>query len=887
MLRPRFDVLLHERLLRPTRTKPLQQSLFIPIEVAGAFKDAIPELGDYTYNDIQVKWQPSRPSYLGLCNDYEGTCRLGRFQNPHGGVQGILNWRKENRDAVLAYGYEQYDIAHAMPTIIYHYFKDLNLPNLRLAIDLLDENPPNRAALKHVITMVLQGCNVENELQYMDIMQENWYDALVLEAKKIHRAFKERYPGFVALCKAKRVADRKDPNSWSSTAVQIFFNDVESLLQVKSLQAIGKGVINCDALFVPSTLDMPVLQVLNDLHADMGIRYVHKPMQRTKNIPHIDDAILRVHGVHAQDEERGAYQVWKADFERNNFYLAEKDVFITLNHRTKQIYSTSKANMVESRYAFDKEHVKEWIADPGRLSYDRIINAPPPCVVNPRDFNLWGFNNQFRASTLPDLEEGDNMMELVQPVLDIMRCMVSKNEEHYDYLVRYMADSIQNPGIKRAQYIAVFGKQGVGKNEFYERFWMDKIIGPELCASYGSLAGMGAKFEDGWQSKMCVLIHEVDFKDFSAHHQFLKSVTGSEMVDMETKYGIKVKVHFFGRIIMLSNYVNAFTSDSMVARRQGLRCTASSFREVEGALNHLRNPKVQRAFFNYLSDLNLEGWDPELHRVDSDNLREANFMTTFMRTQGNSMLVVLYAGLDRLYELYRRPFDNEQYNNHLIFPVSAITEAFFEYTGWESNKNSNAPNTHLASLPGILDVPDKNLFPRKNAKTLYRKGGKTQPKACVSLDYTEVKALIENKVQELNLGAYLDLEDIKTRVVAKVDKYHQDQIDAGFEYRPATIQFLDVPKTKTAHRNKPGESPRYTIRQGGQTIFGSDDLEEINQQLGEAWVEDVIDAGQNDKHVQILHYNGRTEYLDDKYLKDFGTTMLELRFPAYVHDRTT
>jgi hypothetical protein len=848
------------------------------------------------HGDIKAQWEILRPCYKRFqVRTYEGAKRVGRFVHPNIGVSGIITWPRGLRDSILAYGYNQYDMAHALPSIIFHYFKDLNLHNLAHAITLInDASGSSRQDLKNVVTRVLQGCSVPNSDQYLDIMQCDWFDGLVMEAKGIHEAIKDRYPGFVDLVKEKRRRDGKDAILWPATAVQMFYDDVESILQEEAAAKLGgKNIlINCDALFVPTNTPGDVLRILNDLHADKGVVYVHKPMNRIVDIPNIEDAILRVQGGVSADAQTGAYGEWKVEFEKSNFYLSEKNKFVTINHRTKKLYYTSAKEMMDSRYAYSKDFVKMWIEDSTRLTYDNIVNCPPPNVCGAQSFNLWGFNSNFRAATLPPLAPDDDLDQLVEPIIEMFRCIVSHNNDHFTYLINYMADSLQNPGIKRAQYIGMYGQQGVGKNELMERFWMDKIIGHDLTATYKSVAEWAGQFEDGWQSAMWVMVHEADYKDFSSYYQFLKGVTGSLMQKSNTKYGVQTKVAFYGRIIMLSNYVNAFNEDNLISRRQGMRCIASSFRGVPNSMQILNSTKHQRAFYDYLMDIDLDGWDPEINRVDSDIMREANFMTTFRKEQGNMMTVLMHLVLDKLYETYRKidtSAEIPEYLKEFQFPAQIIYKPYYAICGLPTDTtNGNAHYVNMAAMVSQLDSENPTRLAKRGTRARFPWWRNDKQKASPSIwvDYPALKKALADKVEKYNLSAYIDLDQEKETALSFVDEYHQELIKENWVFRPVQVRTLLVPKTKTAHFNKAGESPKYVIKQNGDVVFGSDNPEEINRELGEAWVEECEEA-ETERVVQILHVGNKDIYLDNRYMVDYGKIMLELRFPAYVRNRAT
>lgn len=899
--RPRYAPTYHERLRSRSRSHRVYQDLRIPVEVVNAIAANFDEydreiryLKDYG-GDVKATWEIVRPDYNKLHVDYPGTYRLGRFHPKAGCGSPIMSWRKEVRDAVLAYGYDQYDIAHALPSVIYHYFKDLNLPNLDAAIKDLDLNGGRPA--KDVVTRVLQGCPVPNTPEHMDVMQREWYDGLALEARKIHDAMLERYPGFVMLCKAKRVKDGHFEENWMPTAIQIFYDDVESTLQMESIAALGehcekgKILINCDALFVPNHLQIDVLAALNVVHYDKGIKYVLKPMMQHVVIHDIDLALERVRDGVPVDAVQGVYQQWKRRFEEDNFYLEEKDAFVTINHQDKKLYFTKSESLYKSRYASDEDNVINWIKDPDRRTYKQIVNVPPPLICRATDFNMWAFSGGFRAARLPELGPDDDPEELVAPVLECFKFLVSGNVDHYDFLMKYMADNIQNPGIKRAQYVAIYGEQGVGKNELIERFFFDKIIGPDLTASYGTLAEMTVQFEDRWQTSQAVLLHEMDNRDFTGNYTFLKSITGSVSQNSNTKYGAKKKVDFYGRIYMMSNYPNAFSEDNTTARRRGLLCIASSFRSVPNALEIMAQEKVQRAFYDYLMDMDLEGWNPELDRVESETLHDANFMSAFRREPGNMMALFLHMTLDKLYEMFRKvdwDSDTAEYERRFVFPQGFICDAFYKLCNFNDD-GKGFKNSHVTQMIALATKlrpgsPEKMVSSRHTRYHQYKKGDKVMKRPGFEVDYYGLKTAIHDLMEKHDIEKYVDVQSEQEVAIARLEEYHQAQLDAGWQFQPEVVHFLDVPKTKTAYRNRPGESPAYLIRQGADVIFRSDDLEAINRELGEAWVEEC--ETETGEAVQMLHIGNTEINLGDKYMREYGKTMLELRFPAYVRDRT-
>jgi hypothetical protein len=100
-----------------------------------------------------------------------------------------------------------------------------------------------------------------------------------------------------------------------------------------------------------------------------------------------------------------------------------------------------------------------WLAHPCRRQYEDIVFAPG--VDTPNKFNLWrGFAFQPRAGT-----------DKCQLYLEHMKRNICRGvEEHYEYLLRWMARCVQKPAEPGQVAVVLRGKQGTGKNRFADLF---------------------------------------------------------------------------------------------------------------------------------------------------------------------------------------------------------------------------------------------------------------------------------------------------------------------------------------------------------------------------------------------------------------------------------
>jgi hypothetical protein len=98
-----------------------------------------------------------------------------------------------------------------------------------------------------------------------------------------------------------------------------------------------------------------------------------------------------------------------------------------------------------------------WLSHPGRRQYDGVIYAPNKNY--PTRLNLWsGFSCEPRAGNY----------ELFQRHLRDNLC--SGNADHLQYLIKWMARAVQQPGSAGEVAVVMRGKEGTGKGVFAREF---------------------------------------------------------------------------------------------------------------------------------------------------------------------------------------------------------------------------------------------------------------------------------------------------------------------------------------------------------------------------------------------------------------------------------
>jgi hypothetical protein len=167
-----------------------------------------------------------------------------------------------------------------------------------------------------------------------------------------------------------------------------------------------------------------------------------------------------------------------------------------------------------------------WLDHPQRRQYKQLIFAPQKVI--PNAYNLWqGFACESLSTGNCDL-----LMH------HVFHNICSKNEEHYNYLLNWMARAVQFPGLAGEVAIAMKGGRGTGKTFLADEFAsMFGRHGMKITDPRHLIGNFNAHLQD-----LCVLFADEAFWAGDKKHEgVLKSIITSNTLTIELKgYDAKV-----------------------------------------------------------------------------------------------------------------------------------------------------------------------------------------------------------------------------------------------------------------------------------------------------------------------------------------------------------
>lgn len=245
--------------------------------------------------------------------------------------------------------------------------------------------------------------------------------------------------------------------------------------------------------------------------------------------------------------------------------------------------------------------VPEWLQDPNIRTVDSIVVDPKNTLTNV--YNMW---KGFDAEKLP-LVPDERVQELIEPIVKHFNDVVTSGvAEHTQFIHHYLANMLKRPWQKSQVAISLYGAQGCGKGIIFE-FFRQKILGTH-CSYQTSRPenDLFGRFANGAVNRVCIQIDEV--KSLHDHADQLKDFITNPTVNYEKKGKDTIVVSNFANLILTSNNANALTVSTDDRRFALFHCSSvhkgdNQYFSQLGA--HLEQPKVARAYYQYLMSLDL------------------------------------------------------------------------------------------------------------------------------------------------------------------------------------------------------------------------------------------------------------------------------------------
>jgi len=558
-------------------------------------KDEVDESGDVwdfdTYIDNLKKWLNIIIKKKGVLNQkYKYSKKLKNCGRQYVNRFGVQSLQNDIKGFLCSDIYNDFDMINAHPTILLHikdeYFEFLDMP-------LLDKYVNNRKDIleKWKIDKIDILYILNNETKTKS--NNEFLKGLDNEFKKIQNAlYIDDRPRFADISKSLLKKENKK-GGFISRVLCIFENEILSKA-VKLFNNRDLGAVIFDGLFIDKKIDIDlVLDKLNNSTIDYGITWINKSMSNKIQID--NDFVLPVY----EDD----YTIMKKEFEEEYFMINEPLLFgrerIENDKKVYYLYSKNDMNTLTAHYQLtdDKGHnipfFNKWIVDPNKRYYEKQTFIPSDDYDSTKYYNLFtGFNYKY--------EEEFNNIQYIKHFKNHIKLLCNNDEAASNYLIKYLADLIQNPDILPGVAVVMCGGKGVGKDLLIDM--LINLIGQEYTTRTQNFNSLFGTFNSGVKNKLLIQLNEVSGNDGYKQKEELKVFLTQKTVEINEKMLKPYKLNNYARLFMCTNNNNPveITVDNRryFVIEAGQKQSKTYYDNMYD--NILNNNEAMNTIFNYL-----------------------------------------------------------------------------------------------------------------------------------------------------------------------------------------------------------------------------------------------------------------------------------------------
>ncbi len=445
--------------------------------------------------------------------------REGRLYSSQKSMQNVCY---SVRDFIRAEDLIDYDMKNAHPTLAIHLFKKLF--GETVMISTLKDYENNRAVIleNHGITKmeVLATMNQDRCL-----IQKPFLKTLHKELKPLKQKIFNN-PDYTYL----RGTNTRNPHS--SVLNKLLCIEERKIID-KIFKTYGFQVNMFDGFMTNKSIP---LEELNELTKEQGIKWDIKcpaPLEYIEPDEKEDESMLV------------NYNQLKEEFEKNNFKLRNPTVFVEVGSDGKLImrkiadfkvvynclfYYLVGVDKKGKKKIEKKKFINAWLEDEFARSYDNVDFYPPPLACPDKVYNLYSGFAYEKEDWENNYDKGDYTL-----IMNHLRLLAGddKTDECVEFILNYLADIIQYPGIMPRVSLVFQSDEGAGKNMFFDNFF-NLVVGRK----YYLPSENAEDFVGSWcrlDNKICAVWNETEGADTFRKMAKIKALITDDHVRINQK----------------------------------------------------------------------------------------------------------------------------------------------------------------------------------------------------------------------------------------------------------------------------------------------------------------------------------------------------------------
>ena len=300
---------------------------------------------------------------------------------------------------------------------------------------------------------------------------------------------------------------------------------------------------------------------------------LHDVLAARGQLPEVDESAAGAVVEPGSEKKKGgmdeamrlAYLEWKAEFELTWCKVISRSCFLgTIVDRNggfveyqlksrSEIYTAFEHHSVYAEDGRKDSCIHLWLLDPSMRCYDDLGCYPPPLKVPEGHCNIWT-PSRFEAFVSSN-EDQETTRAGVQMFLDHLQVLCNHETVVYEYLLNWLAHSIQFPGIKKQPMITLISEEGAGKTAVVQ--YLKAIMGAKkVLESTNPEQEVWGHFNELMMSAFLVVLSETDKRNSSGADGKIKALITDPTVNINPKGKAAFVVQSYHRFLMCTNNID-------------------------------------------------------------------------------------------------------------------------------------------------------------------------------------------------------------------------------------------------------------------------------------------------------------------------------------------
>jgi len=297
------------------------------------------------------------------------------------------------------------------------------------------------------------------------------------------------------------------------------------------------------------------------VYGDVNENFIKKMEQHIHNTTEFNNIFLAIK-PHEHDfiipdgykpTNRITYEDVKKEFELINCKVRHQ--FVSSMDESAWIYNIGdfKTLHMEMKYTTEDgiivDFIDTWLKDENKIKYNRFDCIPKDSLCPKDTFNLWV---KFPVEKMPTVKPNGKVILGLQWFLNHIRLMVNFNEEHYQFVMKWLAQMFQYPEHKSTHLIFI-GEEGCGKGTFV-KFLYTMMGGGHRCWSCADpQEDIFGKFNDMMKDAFLVIMNEADKSGTFNSNNKLKDLITEPDINIRPKGKTAFRMKSCHRFMTFSN----------------------------------------------------------------------------------------------------------------------------------------------------------------------------------------------------------------------------------------------------------------------------------------------------------------------------------------------